>query len=263
MSRRVNLSQAAVVPWRVPDIHAPIQVLEAPDFREVDLQAENRARAQNLAAAPAAPLDPGIFPGMSQEVDAGDAGALAAEIDRRLVEGREQGYAEGFIVGQRAAEQRFADQLRRFEDIVQRLGEPIRALERPVEEAVIALALEVARWVIGNEITMSRDHLVRLVRDAVGRVPIDVGPPTIMVHPADAELIRALAPDLEAKGLPLVVDETIEPGGCLIVADGADGIAVKDRRWHPRAGHGICEVDLTLASRWRDAMLAMFEGEDA
>ena len=160
-------------------------------------------------------------------------------------------------------QQQFADQLRRFEDIVQRLGEPIRALERPVEEAVIALALEVARWVIGNEITMSRDHLVRLVRDAVGRVPIDVGPPTIMVHPADAELIRALAPDLEAKGLPLVGDETIEPGGCLIVADGAEGAAVKDRRWHPRAGQGICEVDLTLASRWRDAMLAMFEGEDA
>jgi flagellar assembly protein FliH len=138
----------------------------------------------------------------------------------------------------------------------------MRSLERPVEEAVIALALEVARWVVGGEISRSRDYLLRLIRHAVAQVPIDVGTPAIVLNPADTEVIRALAPDLESNGIALIADETIEPGGARVIANGAEGIADKDRRWHPRALQGICEVDLTLASRWRDAMFGMFEGED-
>jgi flagellar assembly protein FliH len=269
MTHRLNLTQAIVVPWPIPDIDADAPV--AAGFAEAELGRGERfpepaqapadlsvsVPAPTLAPAAATPAPPAIID------PAATAAAHDAARERALHDGREHGYAEGFIAGQRAAERQCADQLARLDAIVQRLGEPMRSLERPIEEAVIALALEVARWVIGNEITMSRDHLVRLVRDAVARVPIDVGTPSIVLNPADADLLRALAPDLESSGIPLVIDDTIEPGGCLVIANGADGIAAKDRRWHPRARQAICEVDLTLTSRWRNAMFAMFEGEDA
>jgi flagellar assembly protein FliH len=251
MSHRLNLSEAIVVPWPIPDIDAPAP---AAAFRQAD--------PRPATAPPPPPAQPAAPAETAEIAAAAAARALAEEHERVLRDSREHGHAEGFAAGQRAAERQFADQGRRLDAMVRRLGEPMRSLERPVEEAVIALALEVARWVIGNEITVSRDHLVRLVRDAVAKVPIDVGTPSLVLNPADAELLHALAPDLEANGIALESDDTIEPGGCLVVADGTEGVAAKDRRWHPRARQAVCEVDLTLASRWRNAMFAMFEGED-
>jgi flagellar assembly protein FliH len=257
MSRRLNLTQAVVVPWPIPDIDAAPQPASVSAFLPAELDRPEPAAGPD--PAPEVPL-----PGVAAPTEtAAAAETFAEERERALRESRELGHADGFMAGQRAAERQFADQARRIEAIVARLGEPMRSLERPVEEAVIALALEVARWVIGNEITVSRDHLVRLVRDAVAKIPLDVGTPSIVLHAADAELIRTLAPDLENNGIPLVVDDTVEPGGCLIIANGEHGVEHKDRRWHPRTHHAVCEVDLTLASRWRDAMFAMFEGEDA
>jgi flagellar assembly protein FliH len=262
MNRRVNLGRSVVVPWQIPEIDGAARHAEAPDFLEMALgRVALDAAPTVLEPAPIPPRNSEPVLAGTVDRDPGKGHAEGLELGRR--EGREQGYAEGFAHGQRDAEAQSAEQLNRLEAIVRRLGEPMRTLERPVEEAVIALALEVARWVIGGEIAHSRDYLVRLVRDAVGKVPIDVGRPTLVLNPADADLLRALAPDLESNGIPLVADETVEPGGCLVFADGAEGVAVKDRRWHPRARQGICEVDLTLASRWRDAMFAMFEGEDA
>ncbi|HXE16621.1 MAG TPA: FliH/SctL family protein [Stellaceae bacterium] len=261
MKRRLNLSEAVVVPWEIPDIDAAAQKIPLPEFfAGPDPSPPGNAGAPpdvtpgRAAAAPpsaASPADPRQSPGYAEGLELG------------IREGRERGYAEGFVVGRQAADLQFADHVKRLEGIVRQLGEPSRALERPVEEAVLALALEVARWVIGGEVARSRDYLVRLIREAVAKVPIDVGAPSIVLNPADVEIIRSVAPDLENHGVTLIADEATEPGGCKIVAHGADDVAAKDRRWHPRALQGICEVDLTLASRWRDAMFAMFEGEDA
>jgi flagellar assembly protein FliH len=260
MKRRLNLSRSVVVPWEIPDIAAAGKA--PPGFLEMELGRDSeaaksaadgakRAGATKAAESVAETSEPRAPQGHDEGFKLG------------LQEGRDLGFAEGVLLGRQAADLQFAEHLQRLDAVVRRLGEPVRALERPVEEAVIALALEVARWVIGSEISRSRDHLLTLIRDAVSKVPLDVGTPMIVLNPGDAQAIRDLAPDLESNGIALIADETMELGGCRVVATGAEGIAAKDRRWHPRALQGICEVDLTLASRWRDAMFAMFEGEDA
>jgi len=124
---------------------------------------------------------------------------------------------------------------------------------------VAALALEVARCVIGDEVKRSHAFLVRLIREAIAKVPLAMGAPRVVVNPADLELIRNLAPEIEAGAATLVGDESIEAGGCLVVADGEDS-PTKDRRWNPRA-EGVSQVNLTLPSRWRAVMLALFDGE--
>lgn len=260
MKRRLDLSEAAVVPWEIPDIDAAAQKAPVPEFF-AGLEPQNGQSASPTRDTVVRKTD--VPPPASESADIRTSAAYNEGLELGIREGRERGYAEGFAVGRQAADLQFADHVKRLEAIVRRLGEPARALERPVEEAVLALALEVSRWVIGNEVSRSRDYLLKLIREAVAKVPIDVGAPTIVLNPADVEVIRTVAPDLENSGILLVADEAMESGGCKIVANGADGVAAKDRRWHPRALQGICEVDLTLASRWRDAMFAMFEGEDA
>jgi hypothetical protein len=68
-------------------------------------------------------------------------------------------------------------------------------------------------------------------------------------------------PEIEAGNAVLVADDTIEAGGCLVVADGEDR-QIKDRRWNPRTPDGVSQVNLTLSSRWRAVMLTLFDGEE-
>jgi flagellar biosynthesis/type III secretory pathway protein FliH len=149
----------------------------------------------------------------------------------------------------------------RMVEIVGKLGMPVAVLEQPVEEAVAALALEIARCVIGDEVRRSREFLVRLVREAIAKVPLEMGAPRVLLNPADLELARGLAPEIDEGRAVLVADETIEVGGALIVADGEER-QIKDRRWNPRTAEGVSQVNLTLSSRWREVMLTLFDGEE-
>jgi flagellar assembly protein FliH len=81
------------------------------------------------------------------------------------------------------------------------------------------------------------------------------------LNPTDLDVIRGLAPEIEGGNAALVADDTIEPGDCRVIAD-ARGMPIKDMRWRPRAGEGASQVDLSLATRWRAVMLALFEGEE-
>jgi flagellar assembly protein FliH len=178
-----------------------------------------------------------------------------------LTEGKKTGYAEGRQAGAKASETALAAQAQRLAAIVARLEAPISALEGPVEEAVAALALEVARCVIGSETSRSREYLVRLIREAVAKVPIEMGALKVVLNPADLEIIRALAPEIENGNATLVEDNSVAPGDCLVVSDNQSA-SIKDMRWRPRSAEGMSQVDLSLATRWRAVMLALFEGED-
>ncbi len=262
MSSRMNLADSSVHPWQFPLLDAPA------------IPPSSRAAAHSTAPTPAA--IPGEAAGSLAAPANGadhDENALAALVEERLAlgyaegvrrglaEGREQGYAIGLDEGAKAAEAQLVAEARRVAAILDRLAAPIAALERPVEEAVAALALEIARCVIGSEVSHSREYLVRLIREAIAKVPIEMGLPKVLLNPADLELIRALAPEIDDNSAALVADEAVEAGGCLVVADG-EGIPVKDRRWYPRAGEGVSQVNLTLSSRWRAVILTLFDGEE-
>ena len=200
-------------------------------------------------------------PSMTETEQDQRATGYAEGWERGLSEGREQGYAEGIAAGTEAARAALSEQAQRLAAIINKLGAPILALEAPVEDAVAALALEIARCVIGSETSQSRAYLVPLIRQAVAKVPIEMGAPKVILNPADRELIGALAPDLEQANAVLIGDDAIEPGDCLVVADG-QGAPFKDKRWRSRTGDGMSLVDLSLAERWRAVMRRLFEGED-
>jgi flagellar assembly protein FliH len=209
-----------------------------------------------MALPPPAPDLDALARAMAERAEA----AHAEAVERGLAEGREKGYAAGLEAVQ-PLERRLVEQIERLNGILGRFDAPVAVLQRPVEEAVAALALEIARCVIGVEVSRSHAYLVRLIREAIARVPIEMGAPKILLNPVDVDLVRELAPDIDSRRAALVADETVEPGGCLVIADG-DENPVVDRRWHPRAGEGMSEVDLTLASRWRGVILSLFDGED-
>jgi flagellar assembly protein FliH len=262
MSSRLNLAEASVLPFQFPPLkggeaakpNVAVPALDVPSPDGIDAPAavaseENGpeggvADSENVAAA----------------ISAERAQARAEGLQCGLEEGREQGYAAGFAEGKRAGETSLVEEMRRLEAIVAELGRPLTALEQPVEEAIVALALEVARCVVGDEVRRSHEFLARLVREAIAKVPLEMGVPRVLLNPADLELIRKLVPEIEPASATLLADETIDAGGCLVIADG-EGQPLRDRRWNPRAADGVSQVDLTLSARWRAVMLALFDGE--
>lgn len=250
MSARLNIAGASVLPFQFPSL----------GDEQMDLS--------EIAAEPSAELDE-AFPDTPDAEEAVEADATAAELEaareeelrRGLQEGREEGYAAGFAEGAKAGEAKMMEAVKRMAAIIGKLGAPVSALEQPVEEAVAALALEVARCVIGDEVKRSRDFLGRLIREAIAKVPLEMGAPRVLLNPEDLELVRRLVPEIDDGHAVLVSDETIEPGGALIVADGEER-QIKDRRWNPRTADGASQVNLTLSSRWRTVMLTLFDGEE-
>jgi flagellar assembly protein FliH len=251
MSGRLNLLGATILPFQFPslreeEVAPPVAETPPPPPREIVEEALPLPDAAAVAAETLA----------AERTTAREEG-----LQRGIEEGREQGYAAGFAEGAKAGEARVLEVVNRMVEIVGKLGMPVAALEQPVEEAVAALALEIARCVIGEEVGRSREFLARLVREAIAKVPLEMGAPRVLLNPADLELARRLAPEIDEGKAVLVADETIEPGGALIVADG-EGRQIKDRRWNPRTAEGVSQVNLTLSSRWREVMLTLFDGED-
>lgn len=92
-----------------------------------------------------------------------------------------------------------------------------------IEENVCALAVVVARQIIGRELQMDVGPVAELVRSALKEFPIDQ-PIRIRINPADlnalssvgaveGEAMAAIVVDRDARWLP---DASISPGGCMI-----------------------------------------------
>lgn len=259
MIRRMKLTGSPLVPWQFPDLDGPVRHGAIPPARRDEDTGTPAAAPDSATASPSGDANGGGAEGppLGDLVAAATARGHAEGVQRGLAEGRQQGYAEGFAAGAQAAEQAQAEAAHRLAAILDRLAAPIPAVDRAVEDAVVSLALEIARVVIGSEVARSREPLVRLIREAIAKVPIETGALQIVLNPADRDLVRALAPEIEEGSAALVGDAGVEAGGCLVIGH----TETRDVRWHPRSREGLSQVDLSLAERWRNVMLTLFDGE--
>jgi len=163
--------------------------------------------------------EPAAQPYAIESVEAAAAAARAAEQAAREQAAYDRGIAEGERRGREAA----VAPLERQNRLLAALGEAVRAqralLPADAEEAVAALALEVARKVLGERSEVLREAVVLRARELVGRVR-DGGPLAILVHPQDAPALEGLRDALaEAAGGAAVEvrgDVRVSPGGLLL-----------------------------------------------
>jgi flagellar assembly protein FliH len=202
--------------------------------------AERRRREERLALG--AP-DNKVFGRLIPKEQQGDAaswrlqpldGAPAANPltarDRGAFErGLEQGRREGMA----AAAARQQSQAQSIARVLDELRARFATLESQCADAMLDLALEVARQVVRHEVRVDRKAVLPVLREAVALVIDQQAHPRVHLNPRDFEAIRG---ELEADGLFR---------GCRFIPDA-------------QVGHGGCrvetalgEVDGRLATRWR------------
>jgi flagellar biosynthesis/type III secretory pathway protein FliH len=149
----------------------------------------------------------------------------AAELERVAAQAYAAGQAAGEERGRAEAAARLASAMAAVETALDRIDEGERRWEGVLDENICALAIAVARQVIGRELAGDTATLTDLVRRALAEFPIDQ-PVQIRVHPTDLAALAAhgstgapgagtaaVAPNREARW---IAEPGVAPGGCIV-----------------------------------------------
>jgi flagellar assembly protein FliH len=162
-----------------------------------------------------------------------------------LALGRAQGLAEGHAEGVAAglaAASAHAEQLRA---LASSLPVALRRAEGEVADALLTLALDIARQVVHRTLRAEPEWVLPLVQDLLHAEPALQGEPRLLMHPDDVALVKnSLGNELEAAGWQVRADDTTTRGGCRVQS--ASG-----------------ELDASLETRWKNVTAALHRDADA
>lgn len=159
-----------------------------------------------------------------------EAAAVAvdkAELERLREEARRQGHQAGYAEGQAVAQA----EAQRLAKAAAGLEQALAELDQQVADELLALATEIARQVVREEITARPDIIVKVVHEALAQMPHQHA--TIFLHPEDASLLRSYVGDaLAHAGHRILEDSRLSRGDCILES-------------------GSSQTDATLATRWK------------
>jgi flagellar biosynthesis/type III secretory pathway protein FliH len=170
-----------------------------------------------------------IGPVASQpESQVDQAERLRQEIELRVEEAHAAGYAAGRLDGELAEAARFRNATTATELALDTIRASEARWQECVTENIAALAVTVARHIVGRELDSDAASVADLVKRALAEFPIDQ-PMRVRVNPHDLSLLSqptptggeplSIAPNRDVRWL---ADSRIQPGGCVV--EGRDRI---------------------------------------
>lgn len=140
-------------------------------------------------------------------------------------------FARGFEQGRREAEQRMRAEAERavekererIQTFLASLESQLRSEREMIEKTAARFALAVAEKIVRREIQHDKEFVLGQVREALKRV-VGVARVQLRVHPSDEPVVRShragVAEGVDSlREFSIEVDDTIEPGGCIIESD--------------------------------------------
>lgn len=142
---------------------------------------------------------------------------------------REQAKADGRAEGLAQAQAEIDARMRLLDAQSAVLAKTLAALARPLElvdaevqRQLAGLALAVGAQLLRRELKIDPSLVIGIVQDTVGLLPAAVRDVRILLHPADAALLRASPPLSESGALWTVVDDpSLSRGDCRVMAESA------------------------------------------
>lgn len=195
------------------------------------LEEEAAAPQREIEAANAQRIDPAAL-------------AREAELERLrleahaagLAEGRREGWAQGHAEGRTAglasglaAASAHAEQLRA---LAATLPDALRRAESELADAILTLALDVARQVVHRTLRAEPEWVLPLVQDLLHAEPALQGEPRLLLHPDDVALVKnSLGNELQIAGWQVRADDTLARGGCRVQSASGEMDASLETRW--------------------------------
>ncbi len=140
--------------------------------------------------------------------------------------GKQEGHAQGLLEGQEEVQQI----IKRFEQIIKFLSEPVEQLNLEVEEELLLLAMATAKQIIRREINADPGQIIAVIKEGIAALSSGASKIKVYLHPADAEIAREnlkLSAEAHSENgteddepLWMVIDEPVlTRGGCRIESE--------------------------------------------
>jgi len=151
--------------------------------------------------------------------------------DEGFEQGKQAGFEYGHKEGLTQGQAKIHELLQQLENVLKTLNTPLRELDEQVESELVELAIAMVRQLVRREVNIDPAHIVGVVREALGVLPVASRNVRLILHPEDAVLIRE-AYDVGGKELnwEIVEDPMLARGGCRVVTDSSQVDATLETR---------------------------------
>ena len=165
---------------------------------------------------------------VQQAVDAG----MAEGRQRGHDEGYAQGYEKGLAEGHAAGKAQVQAQAAQLHTLACALPIALRQAEAVVADDLMALALDLARQVLGQALAVNPLAMLAVVHTLLQAEPSLCGAPQLLLHPDDVVLVRdCLGDELKVAGWRVRADAGMARGSCRVLAESGERDATLATRW--------------------------------
>lgn len=151
---------------------------------------------------------------------AGGGLLTASRLEALQQEAYDEAFRQGREEGLEAGKAELAERAARLDALLAAQAKPLEELDETVEKQLVDLAMLVARRLFRRELKTDPGHVIGVVREAVGLLPVASRDIRVHLHPEDAALLRdSLSATDGERAWSLVEDPLIARGGCRVTTD--------------------------------------------
>jgi len=174
---------------------------------------------------------------MAKMAEVADAVPTVAELEQIRLQAHDEGYnaghAKGYAEGHAEGAQKTHHEAQHLTEIISVLEKELQQVDQQIVQDLLGLALEIAKQMLQQTLKVKPDLLLGVVREAIRELPHFNQHAHLVLHPADAELVRAnMGAQLTHTDWKIFEDAQLERGGCRV-----------------ETAHS--QIDATLATRWK------------
>jgi flagellar assembly protein FliH len=146
--------------------------------------------------------------------------------------GHEAGYQTGYQAGYQTGLQQANAEAQRLAEMVGALDNELQRVDQQISQDLVTLALEIAKQMLQQALKVKPELLLSVVQEAISALPHFNQNAHLVLHPADAELVRTrLGEQLAHTNWKIFEDEKMERGGCRVETAHSQIDATLDTRW--------------------------------
>jgi flagellar assembly protein FliH len=140
-----------------------------------------------------------------------------------------QAHDEGYQAGYKEGAQKAAAETKRFATLLASMEQEV---DQQVVQSLLDLALELAQQMLRQSLKVNPELLLDVIREAISSLPHFNPGAHIVLHPADAEIVRArMGEQLAHSGWKIFEDPQITQGGARIETAHSQIDATLETRW--------------------------------
>lgn len=208
----------------------------ARDAEQARINAERRVHevieAQQEQADVGPPVPPPVTYPTVEELEGIREEARASGYEEGLAAGHAEGHADGRKEALDAGKQATDEALVHVRALADSFGTALREADQLIANDVLELALHLAKGMLKSALPAKPELIIPIVREAIEYLPVLQQPALLVLHPDDADVVKAgIGDELTKGGWRVVIDPSVGRGGCKV--DTASN-----------------QIDATAAARW-------------